>query len=223
MDSGQKVKIECLVTGVDKVNTYILACSRTGQAVIIDPGGEPEQVLKVLDKYALKAIMIINTHGHGDHVAGNQALKKILDIPTAMHRLDDEFFQDQELRREFKRILGHSCPEPADITFRDGDIITVGDLQVEVLHTPGHTPGSVCLLCAGNLFTGDTLFVGDAGRTDLPGGSLEQLLDSLERKVITLPLDTKVWPGHDYGLTPTSTIGHEMRENPYITDFILDT
>ncbi len=93
---------------------------------------------------------------------------------------------------------------------------------MKVLHTPGHTPGCICLYADGNVFTGDTLFVGAVGRTDLPGGSLDILLDSLKKQLITLPPETIVWPGHDYGETPTSTIGREMQENPYITDFILD-
>ena len=109
-----------------------------------------------------------------------------------------------------------------DIQLKDGDVIEVGTLKVNVIHTPGHTPGSVCYLVSGNLFTGDTLFVGAVGRTDLTGASLETLLNSLEKKLLPLPAETIVWPGHDYGETPTSTIGREMEENPYITDFILD-
>jgi len=98
----------------------------------------------------------------------------------------------------------------------------VGTLNIEVIHTPGHTPGSVCYLVGGNLFTGDTLFVGVAGRTDLIGGSLNTLIKSIEKKLIVLPKQTIVWPGHDYGESPTSTIGREMEGNPYITDFILE-
>jgi glyoxylase-like metal-dependent hydrolase (beta-lactamase superfamily II) len=97
----------------------------------------------------------------------------------------------------------------------------VGTLNIRVIHTPGHTPGSVCFFVNGNLFTGDTLFVGAVGRTDLTGGSLDTLLESLEKRLITLPGETVIWPGHDYGDAPTSTIAREMEENPYITDFLL--
>jgi hydroxyacylglutathione hydrolase len=99
----------------------------------------------------------------------------------------------------------------------------VGTLEVRVIHTPGHTPGSVCYLVDGNLFTGDTLFVGSAGRTDLVGGSLDMLVGSIAKKILPLPKDTVIWPGHDYGDTPTSTIAREMEENVYITDFILES
>ena len=95
-------------------------------------------------------------------------------------------------------------------------------MTLEFVHTPGHTPGAVCLLAENNLFTGDTLFVGAVGRTDLPGGSMETLLKSIENKLLPLPGETIIWPGHHYGDTPTSTLAHEMETNPYITDFILD-
>ena len=118
-------------------------------------------------------------------------------------------------------LLGLPPSDPADIKLKDGDILEVGSLNIEVIHTPGHTPGSVCYLVGENLFTGDTLFVGAAGRTDLIGGSLDTLIKSIENKLIVLPKQTIVWPGHDYGESPSSTIGREMEENLYITDFIL--
>jgi glyoxylase-like metal-dependent hydrolase (beta-lactamase superfamily II) len=105
---------------------------------------------------------------------------------------------------------------------RDGDVLKLGDARVEVIHTPGHTPGSVCFLVEGNLFTGDTLFVGAAGRTDLTGGSLDDLLRSISERLIVLPDDTVIWPGHDYGQTPSSTIAREKAENVYITEFLVD-
>jgi hydroxyacylglutathione hydrolase len=98
--------------------------------------------------------------------------------------------------------------------------LTFGDVTMKFIHTPGHTPGACCILIDGNLFTGDTLFVGAVGRTDLPGASFEQLIHSLQKKLITLPPDTVVWPGHDYGDRPHSTVAHEMKTNPYITDFL---
>jgi len=116
---------------------------------------------------------------------------------------------------------GQGSPKP-DVLLQDGNVIEIGQSSLEVLHPPGHTPGCICLYGDGNVFTGDTLFVGAVGRTDLPGGSLDVLLQSLESKLVVLPPETIVWPGHDYGETPTSTIGREMQENPYITDFLLD-
>jgi glyoxylase-like metal-dependent hydrolase (beta-lactamase superfamily II) len=106
---------------------------------------------------------------------------------------------------------------------KDGDLLEVGTLVIKVIHTPGHSPGSVCFYVQGNLFTGDTLFVGAAGRTDFTGGSLDTLIESIREKILVLPKETVIRPGHDYGDTSTSTIGREMEDNPYITDFILDT
>ncbi len=139
-----------------------------------------------------------------------------------MHEADDKFFNDPAVRETSSQELGLPPPDPVDIKLKDGDVLQVGMLNIDVIHTPGHTPGSVCYLVEGNLFTGDTLFVGAAGRTDLIGGSLNTLIESIEEKLIVLPKQTVVWPGHDYGESPSSTIGREMEENPYITDFILD-
>jgi glyoxylase-like metal-dependent hydrolase (beta-lactamase superfamily II) len=138
-----------------------------------------------------------------------------------MHEDDDRFFADEAVREKSLEELGLPPSDPADIRLKDGDVLKAGTLEVKVIHTPGHTPGSVCYLIDGNLFSGDTLFVGAVGRTDLIGGSLDTLLESLEKRLIVLPKETIVWPGHDYGDSPTSTIGREMEENPYITDFIL--
>jgi glyoxylase-like metal-dependent hydrolase (beta-lactamase superfamily II) len=132
------------------------------------------------------------------------------------------FFSDEAVKEKMSKELGLSFDAPVDIHLKDGDVLDVGHLKIEVLHTPGHTPGSVCFLTEGHLFTGDTLFVGAAGRTDLTGASLDTLIESIKEKLLSLPRETVVWPGHDYGDTPTSTIGREMQENIYITDFILD-
>jgi glyoxylase-like metal-dependent hydrolase (beta-lactamase superfamily II) len=138
-----------------------------------------------------------------------------------MHEADDRFFSDPAVREKSSKELGLPPPDPVDIRLKDEDVVEAGTLNIKVIHTPGHTPGSVCYLIDGNLFCGDSLFVGAVGRTDLIGGSLETLLESLEKKLMVLPKETIVWPGHDYGDAPTSTIGREMEENPYITDFIL--
>jgi glyoxylase-like metal-dependent hydrolase (beta-lactamase superfamily II) len=139
-----------------------------------------------------------------------------------MHEADDRFFNDPSVRKKSSHELGLPPLDPVDMTLKDRDILEVGTLNIEVIHTPGHTPGSVCYLVSENLFTGDTLFVGAAGRTDLIGGSLNTLIESIEKRLIVLPKQTIVWPGHDYGESLSSTIGREMEENPYITDFILE-
>jgi glyoxylase-like metal-dependent hydrolase (beta-lactamase superfamily II) len=117
--------------------------------------------------------------------------------------------------------MGFSPSPPADVEVEDGDTIPFGNETLTVVHTPGHTPGGICLYTDGNLFTGDTLFVGAVGRTDFPGGSMETLLQSIQAKILSLPEDTVVWPGHDYGSQPTSTVAFEKKHNPYITDLIM--
>jgi len=201
--------------------TYLVVCSHTRETVIIDPAGEEDKLLALIKTEGFKVKYILNTHGHSDHVLGNPKLKEVLNVPVCMHEADDRFFSDQAVREKSSKELGLPPPDPADIRLKDEDIVEVGKLKIKVIHTPGHTPGSVCYLVDGNLFCGDTLFVGAVGRTDLIGGSLETLLESLGKRLIALPKETIVWPGHDYGDTPTSTMGREMEENPYITDFIL--
>ena len=216
-----KIIIKQIPIGPLQVVTYLVACPRTKEAVIIDPAGEEEQLYAMVEEEEVNVKYILNTHGHPDHVLANQSLKVLLDAPTCMHEADDQFFSDKEVRKSAAKELGLPPSGPVDIRLKDGDVLEVGDLKIKVIHTPGHTPGSVCFLINGNLFTGDTLFVGAVGRTDLIGASLDTLLKSLQERLLTLPKDTVIWPGHDYGETPTSTISWEMQENPYITDFIL--
>ena len=205
-----------------QVLTYIVACPQNRDAVIIDPAGDEDKLLALIETERLRIKYILNTHGHADHVLGNSKMKNFLKVPVCMHEADDRFFNDPAVREKSSQELGLPPSDPADIKLKDGDILEVGSLNIEVIHTPGHTPGSVCFLVGKNLFTGDTLFVGAAGRTDLIGGSLNTLIKSIKEKLIVLSKQTLVWPGHDYGESPTSTIGREMEENPYITDFILE-
>ena len=207
--------------GPYRVNTYLLACGRTKKGVLIDPGGEAERIIRLVREEGVEPMYILNTHGHADHVLANQRLREVFGVPVCMHEADDLFFSAAEIRQKSEKELGLPAPAPADVRLVDGQVLEVGDLRIRVIHTPGHTPGSVCFLAAGNLFTGDTLFVGDVGRTDLTGGSLTTLINSLKEKVIVLPAETVIRPGHDYGETPTSTVGREIVENLYITDFIL--
>jgi len=213
--------IKQIPAGPFQVLTYLVACPQSRDAVIIDPAGDEDKILAVIQTENLRVKYILNTHGHSDHVLGNHKLKSLLNVPVCMHEADDTFFTDPDIREISAQELGLTPADPADIRLRDKDILEVGTLRIEVIHTPGHTPGSVCYLVGENLFSGDTLFVGAAGRTDLVGGSLDTLIESIEKKLIVLPKQTIVWPGHDYGESPTSTIGREMEENPYITDFIL--
>jgi glyoxylase-like metal-dependent hydrolase (beta-lactamase superfamily II) len=204
------------------VQTYLVACTQTRRGAVIDPAGDEENLLKIIREEGIDVRYILNTHGHADHVVANRLLKQHLNAPVCMHEADDRFFADPRVREASEKELGLPPPQPADRLLKDGETLALGMLTIGVIHTPGHTPGSVCFMVDGNLFTGDTLFVGAVGRTDLTGGSFDTLLDSLSQKLIVLPPETVIWPGHDYGESPTSTIAREIRENPYITDFILD-
>ncbi len=213
--------IHQILAGPYMVHTYLVVCPKTKDAAIIDPAGDEEKVLKAIDEEDAAVKYILNTHGHADHVLANIKMKEHLGAATVMHEADDEFFQSPVGREMTKRDLGLPPPDPVDVLVKHGDVIEVGELKIKVIHTPGHTPGSVCFYVGNNLFTGDTLFVGAVGRTDLAGASLDTLLKSIEERLLPLPEETVVWPGHDYGDTPTSTMGREIQENPFITDFIL--
>lgn len=214
-------EITRLPTGGYRVNTYIVSCPETKRGIVIDPGGDAEKILEMINRLGVRIRYIFNTHGHADHILANLELRKALDAPVCVHEADADFFAKPEVRMALKKELGLEARGSADVRLKDGDCIKVGNLAVEVIHTPGHTPGSSCFLVEGNLFTGDTLFVGDVGRTDLTGGSLDLLLKSIKEKILVLPPETVIRPGHDYGETPTSTLAWELKENPYITDFIL--
>lgn len=215
------MEIKQMVVGVMEVFCYIVVCEKTGECVVIDPAGDEEKIFAEIRNSGLSLKYIVNTHGHADHTCGNAKMKALTGAPIVMHALDDEFFRRPE-NVAWAKQMGFDPSPPADLAVEDGYILKFGELEMEFIHTPGHTPGSCCLKVDNNLFTGDTLFVGAVGRTDLPGASFEQLLKSIETKIITLPPETLILPGHDYGDQPTSTIKREMETNPYITDFILD-
>ncbi len=206
--------------GLMEVFCYLVMDEETAEAILIDPAGNEDELAALVQANKAVCRYIVNTHGHADHTCGNARMKELLGAPIVLHALDDDFFQRPE-NQQFARAMGFPVSPPADIRVQDGDALTFGKLTLRFLHTPGHTPGACCLLIDGNLFTGDTLFVGAVGRTDLPGASFDELLQSL-RKIIQLPPETVIWPGHDYGDRPTSTVADEMRTNPYITDFLLD-
>ncbi len=213
-----ELNIKQIKTGAFQVFSYVVSCGK--KAVIIDPAGEENKLIKLIEDNNLQLMYILNTHAHADHILGNKILKNYFKVPVLMHKRDIDFFLDKNIRTTINKELGIKAELIVDKGLRDGDILPLGETIIQVIHTPGHTPGSVCFLINNNLFTGDTLFVGLAGRTDLIGGSLEELLSSL-KKIIKLPPDTVIWPGHDYGDHPISTIADEIKQNLYITDFLL--
>ena len=179
------------------VFSYLIGCEKTREAIVIDPGGDVDLIAAKAEEENLKIKYIFNTHHHGDHTHGNEALKKLTGARIVIHELEDGF-------------LGRAAK--ADIRLKNEITFQVGEITFQIFHTPGHSPGGICLYAEGQLFTGDTLFVGDSGRTDLAGGHRPTLGASI-RRLMELPDDTVVWPGHDYGPTPSSTIGREKRTN----------
>jgi glyoxylase-like metal-dependent hydrolase (beta-lactamase superfamily II) len=193
---------------------YIVGDPESGEALVIDPAANCGGIIKVAQQNNLNIKYIINTHGHVDHISGNTEMKKKTGAQIIIHKDDAELLVFTP-PMVFKMFGAEQSP-PADITVNDGDLITVGGLSLKVIHTPGHSPGGMSLYTKGYVFTGDTLFVEAVGRTDLPGGSWSVMHRSITERLCTLPDDTKVLPGHNYGRMPTSTIGHEKMYNPYI-------
>ncbi len=208
--------IKQITVGPLQANCYLLAEGSGKPAAIIDPGGDGPLINAVVERDKLQPVVIINTHGHIDHIAANSYLKKIYPVPLLIHEDDAPGLSDPALNLSGIGFGNFSSPPP-DRLLRDGDIIEVGALRLEVLHTPGHTPGGISLLFRRPyeqdlVFTGDTLFAGGVGRTDFPGGSMEDLLNSIRNKLLVLPEDTIVYPGHG----PASTIGREKASNPFL-------
>ena len=207
--------IKQLQLGVDEVFCYILACEDCREAVIIDPCGDEGRLLALIQQLQLNLLFIINTHCHPDHTCGNKAIKEETEAQIVRHEADELFLQDETAKEYFSRQGFYPSP-PADKIVFDGDHLIFGNYILRIIHTPGHSPGSICLYVDGHLFTGDTLFVGAAGRVDLPGGDFSTLLESLAGKIAVLPDETTIWPGHNYGYTVTSTVKREKSENPYL-------
>lgn len=207
--------IKQMVVGAMGVCCYVVACEETKEGLIVDAGGNEEDVLAYCDRQGLTIKYIVGTHGHPDHVCGNAKIKAATGAKIVLHAEDAAFFGDPQVREYFS-MLGLPDSPPPDKVVRDGEVLTIGTVRLTVLHTPGHTPGGICLYSAPQLFSGDTLFVGGVGRTDFPGGDAHALMQSIKEKLLTLPPETVVWPGHGYGGS-RSTIGDEARANPFLT------
>ena len=206
--------VKQMTVGMMAVCCYLVCCEETRKGLIIDPGGNDDDVIKACKDENIDVKYIVNTHGHPDHVCGNGAIKSATGASIVMHEEDADFFARSDIDQFFSS-LGLTPSPPVDIKVKDGDTIKIGNVSLEVILTPGHTPGGICLYSPPHLFTGDTLFVGAVGRTDFPGGDTNTLLTSLKKRLLPLPAETIVWPGHGYGGL-RSTIGEESRTNPYL-------
>jgi glyoxylase-like metal-dependent hydrolase (beta-lactamase superfamily II) len=203
--------IDTLAVGPIMANCYILGCEETRLAAVIDPGDEPERILAALARNNLKARCILNTHGHFDHVGGNAQLKAATGADIMIHALDAPMLADLANSGRMFGLRVENSPPP-DRMLSDGDRIEVGNLTLETIHTPGHTPGGVSFHTDEAVFVGDTLFAGSIGRTDLPGGDFDTLIGSIRTRLFTLADTVRVFPGH----MGTTTIGREKRYNPFV-------
>ena len=187
------IKVEQIQVGRMQNFTYVISDYKTRDAVILDPSWDLADIEQVIRRDSLRVTHIVNTHHHFDHTTGNEQMARSTGAPVAQH-------EASEL--------------PHDISLRHGDAVAFGDSALEVLHTPGHSKDSICLVGDGKIFTGDTLFVGTCGRVDLPGGSARELYHSIFDTLSNLEDSLVMYPGHDYGAAPASTLGDQKQSNP---------
>lgn len=202
---------QTLILGPFQTNSYIISCESSKNAVIIDPAEPDASIMDYLTLHQLHLTHILLTHGHLDHIGGVAWLQKKYQSQIWMHSADVSLLQSAS---EFAHFLNLPAPElftPQKFV-KDGDAIIAGSLQLQVLHTPGHTPGSICFIINDHAWVGDTLFAGSIGRTDLPGGDDAQIIRSIRQKLLTLPENCAIYPGHG----PASSIGLEKKSNPFL-------
>lgn len=200
-----------MVVGALETNCFLVYCEETQECAIVDPGAEGDKIFALISEKAFKPVVILNTHGHIDHIGANRDMKERFNIPLRIHSLDSPMLGETQ-QSELSFFLQASTSPPADSFFEEGDKIEIGKFSLDVIHTPGHSPGSVSFVGDGFLLSGDTLFCQGVGRTDLPGGNWEEMVSSVKNKIFTLPEEMVVLPGHG----PSTSIGREKNTNPFI-------
>ena len=194
---------------------YLIGDEETKEGLFIDPADDVERLISEAKSHRVEKIKyIVNTHSHVDHIMGNKEMVKRTGAKVVIHEEEARYLV--QTPADLLMMFRATPSPPADLLVKEGDVIQVGKVGLKVIHTPGHSPGGISLYIDRMVFTGDTLFVGSVGRTDFPGSSWEAMETSIRKKLYVLPGDTIVFPGHNYGSTPTSTIQYERRHNPFV-------
>lgn len=205
------MKIKRIPAGIYAANCYIIYSEDSKEGIVVDPGGDVDEILASIEEDKLKIKCIILTHGHADHIGGIVSLRQALSVPVMIHEDDREMLIDGNKNLSTMMAMGTIEVEP-NVLLKDGDIIEFGEEKAEIIHTPGHTRGGICIKVGDNIITGDTLFAGSIGRTDLLGGDYETIIKSIKDKLLIYPDEVKVFPGHG----APSTIGKERVSNPFL-------
>lgn len=202
-----------IIVGPFQANCYLIGCEATREAAIVDPGGSEERILHLIRETDVEVIAVINTHGHCDHMGANRPIQAETGAPILIHERDADLLTNALTNGSTFFYLKPMVSPPADRRLADGDEVQIGEITIRVSHTPGHTPGGLCVLLPENgVLTGDTLFRGSIGRTDLPGGSYDTLIRSIHQKLMVFDDGRTIYPGHG----EPSTIGWERQHNPFL-------
>lgn len=205
---NEKLKIKKFVVGPIQTNCYLIYGEKSLKGALIDPGAYSGEIEKYIKELKLDMQFILNTHGHADHISGNS----FYNLPVYIHEADEVCLSDSD--KNLSYFSGENIkPMKAKKLLKDADVISLGDVSLKIIYTPGHTLGGISVLAGDVLFSGDTLFFEGVGRTDLPGGSFESLAKSIRERIFTLQDSVKVYPGHG----PETTIAHEKKNNPFVT------
>lgn len=205
------MEFDSVIVGALETNCYLVYCHETLQCAVVDPGAEAQKIFRLIAERGVTPVMLLNTHGHIDHIGANKDVKERFNIPLYIHASDEAMLENVQQSELSFFLDAKDSPSP-DKYLEEGETIKIGKSSLKVIHTPGHSPGSVSFLGDGFLLSGDTLFYRGVGRTDLPGGSWTELVKSIKTKILTLPDETTVLPGHG----PYTSVGQEKSFNPFI-------
>lgn len=205
------MEFDSVIVGALETNCYLVYCHETLQCAVVDPGAEAQKIFRLIAERGVTPVMLLNTHGHIDHIGANKDVKERFNIPLYIHASDEAMLENVQQSELSFFLDAKDSPFP-DKYLEEGETIKIGKSSLKVIHTPGHSPGSVSFLGDGFLLSGDTLFYRGVGRTDLPGGSWTELVKSIKTKILTLPDETTVLPGHG----PYTSVGQEKSFNPFI-------